>query len=146
MKGEKHDLRCTMFAMQRRIFLALTAIFASCSHPIPSASAALPESLPGGWTRSAKGAARSVPPAAAQELGVEDSAAATYSGPAGNVDVQVFRLKGETNAFELMQRWRQTDGPAIYKGAYFFVAQSANSQAAMQLLQAMRAAGPVGPQ
>ena len=74
---------------------------------------------------------------------MEDSAAATYSGPAGNVDVQVFRLKGETNAFELMQRWRQSDGPAIYKGAYFFVAQSGNASAAMKLLHAMQEAGPV---
>ena len=139
MEGEKHDLRCTMFAMQRRTFLAVTAIFSSCSKAPAPASSALPETLPGGWSKASAGPARDIPPAAAQ-LGVEDSASATYSGAAGTVELSAFRLRTETNAFDLMQRWRQSDGPAIYKGAYFFVARADKPEAAMKLLQALQTA------
>jgi hypothetical protein len=32
-------------------------------------------------------------------------------------------MKAETSAFELIQKWRQQDGLASYKGPYFFIAR-----------------------
>ena len=59
-------------------------------------------------------------PEAVTALGVDDSAETAYSGPA-EVRVRVFRMKAETSAFEMIQKWRQTEGLAAYKGPYFFI-------------------------
>jgi hypothetical protein len=39
------------------------------------------------------------------------------------------------SAFELMQKWRQQDGRAIYTGPYFVVANAADAGAADLLTQ-----------
>jgi hypothetical protein len=61
---------------------------------------------------------------------------ATYAGPA-TVTVRVFEMKLPTSAFELIQRWRQQDGLAVYTGPYFIVAEPVAPGAA-PLLEALR--------
>jgi hypothetical protein len=81
----------------------------------------------GTWRRGDVSKPASIPELVSR-LGVEDAAEATYSG-AGKVTVHVFRMRAETSAFELMQKWRQQDGVATYKGAYFFVARAEGADA-----------------
>lgn len=80
-------------------------------------------------------------PSLVTQSGVEDSAQTRYTGP-GTVQVRAFRMRAETSAFELIQKWRQSDGLAVYKGPFFFVAEqeSGNGQHAAQILRALQAA------
>lgn len=77
--------------------------------------------LAGVWKRSQVTSLSDIP-ALISQAGPEESAETTYTGPA-IVNVQVFRMRSETSAFELMQKWRQSDGIAGYKGPYFMVAR-----------------------
>jgi hypothetical protein len=43
-----------------------------------------------------------------------------------------------TSAFELIQKWRQQDGLAVYNGAYFVVAAPESGPEASKLLEAIR--------
>jgi hypothetical protein len=49
-------------------------------------------------------------------------------------------MRSEPGAFEMLQKWRQTDGLATYKGSYFLIAQpeTGNEEAARVLLQALQ--------
>ena len=79
----------------------------------------LPSSLAGGWKRGDVFTLSDIP-AVVSQLGPEESVQTVYTGP-GTVTVRAFRMRAETSAFELIQKWRQSDGLAAYKGAYFFV-------------------------
>ena len=81
----------------------------------------LPQQVANGWIRGTIATPSSNIPEAVTALGVEDSAETTYTGPA-SVRVRVFRMKAETSAFEMIQKWRQTEGLAAYRGPYFFIA------------------------
>ena len=83
----------------------------------------LPQQVAANWTRGAITAPASDIPEAVSALGVEETAETTYTGPA-SVRVRVFRMKAETSAFEMIQKWRQTEGLAAYKGPYFFIANT----------------------
>lgn len=43
-----------------------------------------------------------------------------------------------TSAFELIQKWRQQDGLAVYSGPYFIVADPGGPQSASALLEGIR--------
>jgi hypothetical protein len=43
-----------------------------------------------------------------------------------------------TSAFELIQKWRQQEGRAIYSGPYFVVANADAGPEAASLLEALR--------
>ena len=83
----------------------------------------LPQQVANGWSRGAISTPASDIPESVTALGIEESAETMYTGPA-SVRVRVFRMKAETSAFEMIQKWRQTDGLAAYKGPYFFIANS----------------------
>jgi hypothetical protein len=51
--------------------------------------------------------------------------------------VRVFEMNMPTSAFELIQKWRQQDGLAVYTGPYFIVADPAATGAA-PLLEGLR--------
>jgi hypothetical protein len=91
-----------------------------------------------GWTRNA---VRAIEPASApdivKQLGLKSAASASYTGPA-NVTVLVYEMNVSTSAFELIQKWRQQDGLAVYKGAYFIVAEPGSGAQAAGLLEALR--------
>ncbi len=80
--------------------------------------------------------AESVPPLV-RELGVKRAAEVTYAGPA-TTSVRVYEMNVPASAFELMQKWRQQDGRAIYTGPYFVVANAAADAGAADLLTQLR--------
>lgn len=43
------------------------------------------------------------------------------------IRLKVFEMTSETGAFELIQKWRQSDGQAIYKGPIFVVVESSDA-------------------
>jgi len=73
-------------------------------------------------------------PQLVRELGVKRAAEVTYAGPAPT-SVRVYEMNVPASAFELMQKWRQQDGRAIYTGPYFVVANAADAGAADLLTQ-----------
>ncbi len=60
-------------------------------------------------------------PELVRSLGLRRALEARYEGN-GRIDVKVFEMNVDASAFELMQKWRQQDGLAVYKGPYFLVA------------------------
>ena len=81
----------------------------------------LPQQVDGGWSRA------DVQPLHASDLPADitgmpwtNAVIARYRGPAA-VNTRLIEMKSETVAFELMQRWRQSEGLAFYKGPLFVV-------------------------
>jgi hypothetical protein len=109
----------------------------SCSEPARPVVDSLPQELPGAWKRGSVSPVSSVP-AQAAELGVEDTAQTTYTGPNASVQISAFRMRTDTNALELMQRWRHDEGAAAYKGSLFLVARSEDRNAALTVLRALQ--------
>ncbi|MBC8167236.1 MAG: hypothetical protein H7Y20_15370 [Bryobacteraceae bacterium] len=106
--------------MNRKIAIFCLIMLVSCTKPARSFEEILPPQIEGGWARGKLEKSGTLPALIAQ-AGPSDTAEALYAG-SGTIRIRVYRLKSETSAFELMQKWRQTDGMAVYKGAYFFVA------------------------
>src|SRR4051794_31745672 len=108
MQPQKHVLVLPWCSMQRSVLLGLFLLLYSCARAPKSFEEILPPELSGGWKRTAITRSAAIPPAVSQ-LGNADAAEATYSG-VGTVRLSVYRMKSETAAFELMQKWRTTDG------------------------------------
>lgn len=120
--------------MDRRSVIFISLFLAACAKSGKSLSELLP-SEPGGWKRGDVKTPAEVPETA-QALGVVDSAEALYLGD-GRVRVRVLQMKTDTVAFELMQKWRHTDGLGANKGPYFFIAEGqagSTPQSTMTLL------------
>ena len=125
-------------ALMTRCVLTIAAfLLLSCGGSSRSLDETVPVSLDG-WTRSQ---ISPLPPAEVPEvirgLGLAQAVSATYTGPS-TVSVRVFRMKGQTSAFELIQKWRQSDGLAVYSGPYFLVADPGVGPGASRLLQALQ--------
>ena len=60
-------------------------------------------------------------PALVTGLGLQDGIEAHYEGN-GAINVQLYEMRVEASAFELIQKWRQADGLAINAGKYFIIA------------------------
>lgn len=111
--------------MFRRELFALAGALAACRKSDPGFEQVLPGEVAGGWRRSQLTAAQNAPDLIRQHSPVA-SAEAVYTG-VGTIRVRAWQMKSETSAFELMQKWRQSDGISAYKGAYFFVAEAAGA-------------------
>lgn len=74
-----------------------------------------------------------------RSLGLDRALEARYEGN-GFIRVSLYRMKVETSAFELIQKWRQSEGLAVYKGPYFVVAKGDGPDRATvaSFLQALR--------
>src|SRR5215211_3170482 len=98
--------------MTRRVSLLMMLWLLACSKP-RSFEEVLPQTT-GQWARGSINMvpAESVPPLV-RELGLKGAAEVTYAGPAPT-SVRVYEMKVPASAFELMQKWRQQDGRAIY--------------------------------
>jgi hypothetical protein len=123
--------------MLRWATIFLFTFLLGCSSRSRSFEEILPAST-GEWTR---GPVSSVEPSAAPELvrqlGLKRAAAATYAGPSP-VSIRIYEMNVPTSAFELIQKWRQQDGRAVYSGPYFVVANAAAGPEAASLLEALR--------
>jgi hypothetical protein len=76
-------------------------------------------------------------PELVRQLGLKRAAAATYAGPSP-VSIHIYEMNVPTSAFELIQKWRQQDGRAIYSGAYFVVANASAGPDSASLLESLR--------
>lgn len=72
-----------------------------------------------------------------RRLGLKRAITATYTGPA-SVHVRVYEMSVPASAFELIQKWPQQDGRAVYTGPYFIVADPSSGPAASGLLESLR--------
>lgn len=103
---------------------------------------ALPSELPGGWKlERSESLLEAQTPAVVKALGLSGAESVTYSVPGTNAKQQVlvFKMRTEASAFELIQKWRQKDGPAFYVGRYFVVAQDGAIEFQRALRQSMKA-------
>ena len=80
---------------------------------------------------------RATAPELVRQLGLKRAAAADIRGT-GPVSIRIYEMNVPTSAFELIQKWRQQDGRAVYSGPYFVVANAAAGPEAASLLEALR--------
>jgi hypothetical protein len=107
--------------MTRR-YLLLPLALTACRRPGERTAPALPETVAGGWRKTA---GRGVPPAEAPEPlapgAVRRASAATYEGP-GRAEVTLYELNSSASALDAVQRWRpQPNTVFFYKDNLFVV-------------------------
>ncbi len=121
--------------MHRRNVLLIPVLLSACGKPARDIRELLPAEA-GDWKRGEVTTPAPQIAETAASLGVDASAEALYTGQ-GRIRVRVLRMKAETVAFELRQKWRQSDGLGAYQGPYFFAAQAeegATQDSVMQVL------------
>ena len=99
-------------------------LLASCSRRPPELSAILPENV-AAWTREAvRSMSASDAPEVVRSAGMNRWATADYHlGSAQRIAVEIYAMKGETSAFELQQKFHESDTITFYKGPLFVVAR-----------------------
>jgi hypothetical protein len=124
--------------MQRWFGLCVVSLLClACSTPSRPLEEVLPANLDG-WTRAQMAPLDvTAAPELIRQQGLKRALSATYTGPA-TVRVSVYEMNVATSAFELIQKWRQQDGLAVYKGSYFLVASPESGPPASKLLEALR--------
>lgn len=123
--------------MVRCAAFILLACLLGCSSPSKPFEEILPTQA-GEWTRSSVDALDvASTPVIISQLGLKRAASATYSGPS-SISLRVYEMNVPASAFELIQKWRQQEGNAVYTGPYFIVAASPPSPEAAALLEAVR--------
>ena len=126
----------------RWLSLVIIASLVGCGSSTRPLTEAIPATVDS-WARSQiTSLPESEAPEMVRQLGLDQAVSATFTGPAATgpaaVPVKIFRMKGQTSAFELIQKWRQTDGLAVYSGPYFIVADPGSGPQASGLLQALQ--------
>ena len=109
--------------MTRRDLVYVAVLMLGCGRAERDLRTLLPQQVGGGWSR------QDVQPLDASDLPSDvtgmpwkQAVIARYAGGGpGAINVRLIEFKAETIAFELMQRWRQSEGLAFYKGPYFIV-------------------------
>lgn len=115
----------------RRDILLVVLGLASCggaSDPVK-----LPAQFDGGQWRLAEFAPDSNPPDVVKQLGLKSAVRARYQGSAGDLSVRVFRMAGQTSAFELVQKWRTEEGTLHFQNEDLFVVLEKPGAQAMAL-------------
>src|SRR5262245_54183624 len=106
---------------RRRIIVLLT--LAGCARPSKSLKDILPGQVQRAWIlKQTQALPAQESPAVVRALGLRHAIRAVYEGN-GSITIRLFEMTAEASAFELIQKWRQQDGLALYKGPYFFVAE-----------------------
>ena len=109
---------------QRRRIIALFTLLASCARPSKSLKEILPGQVQRAWIlKRTEALPAEESPAVVRALGLRQAIRGVYEGN-GTITVRLFEMNAETSAFELIQKWRQQDGLAMYKGPYFFAAEA----------------------
>jgi hypothetical protein len=108
----------------RRNFPFFFILATACTRPPRSLKDVLPGQVQRAWIlKQTQALPSEEAPALIRSLGLRQAIRAVYEGN-GAITVRLFEMNVEASAFELIQKWRQQDGLALYKGPYFFVAQS----------------------
>ena len=109
--------------MKRRDLLYFVLLISGCGKPERDLKAMLPQQVEGGWTRQdVQPLHPSDLPSDVTGMPWKQAVIARFKGTGnGAINVRVIEFKSEPVAFELMQRWRQSEGLAFYKGPYFVV-------------------------
>ena len=108
----------------RRNVLTFVALTAACTRPSKALKEILPTQVQRAWILKETAALPTEEsPAIIRSLGLKQCIRAVYEGN-GRVTVRLFEMNVEASAFELIQKWRQQDGLAMYKGPYFFVVEA----------------------
>lgn len=125
--------------MTRRTVLLLVILAGGCAKH-QSADSVLPPELSGGWKRGAVAVPATDVPDVIRRLGLESSAETTYGGST-RVLVRAYRMRSDTAAFEVMQKWRQSDGLGLQKSAWVLTANGPARDQTMTVLAQLRKAG-----
>src|SRR5687767_4307022 len=126
--------------LQRRRIIVLLTLIAACARPSKTLKEILPGQVQRAWILKRTEALPSEEsPAVVRALGLRQAIRAVYEGN-GSITIRLFEMNAEASAFELIQKWRQQDGLAMYKGPYFFVTDSKGPDQATlsSFLQAFR--------
>jgi hypothetical protein len=128
--------------MQRRFFLTVLLLITACSRAKEqSLTRALPVQVERSWVlKETRNLAAEDAPPLVRSLGLQRALTAVYKTNS-EIRLKVFEMSGETGAFELIQKWRQSDGLAIYKGPYFVVVEKsdADPESLKEFLKALQA-------
>lgn len=123
--------------MTRLIMLIGATLLAGCGGTGQSLEKTVPATIDG-WSRTQIAPLPAADaPDLVRQLGLDEAVSATYTGPSA-VSLKIFKMKGQTSAFELIQKWRQSDGLASYNGPYFIVAEPGSGPDTGRLLQALQ--------
>ena len=106
--------------MTRRLFLLPAVLWIGCKGRQASPEALLPQSMEGGWHRTAlvtAGVASA--PELLRRLGLAQVYKGVYEGPAAAA-VTVYVMAAPTSAFEAAQKWQpEADSVFFYQEQYF---------------------------
>src|SRR3954454_6093275 len=111
-----------------RLVLALAVFFfCSCTRHSSSLKDILPVQVQRTFTlEEARPLANENIPELVRAQGAKQALFAIYKGGTERIRVLVFEMGSETSAFELIQKWRQSEGLAFYKRQYFVVAKGSD--------------------
>ena len=117
--------------MTRRLLILILFVIGGCARKDNPLKDALPIQVQREWVLKET---RTMPNEEAPEVvkaqNLKRWMIATYR-TSGTITVRVFQMSAETSAFELMQKWRKTEGLVFYKGPYFIVVDSADTSKTM---------------
>jgi hypothetical protein len=130
--------------LTRRKILVSCILASACSRAPETLTAVLPVEVQRAWKlkQTEPLPAEEAPPLI-RGLGLKRAAKGIYTGN-GQITVSLYEMNVEASAFELIQKWPQQDGLAMYKGSYFIVtsAQGADRATLSAFLQAFRESLP----
>ena len=128
--------------MNRRLFFIVLSLTAACTRSKEqSLTQTLPVQVERSWVlKETRNLTPEEAPPLVRSLGLRRALTAVYRTNS-EIRLQVFEMASETGAFELIQKWRQSDGLAIYKGPYFVVVEKSDTdpESLKEFLKAMQA-------
>jgi len=108
--------------LTRRKFFLSAVLATACNRPARSLKDLLPIQVQRAWLlKHTEALPSEEAPAMIRSLGLRHGIRAVYEGN-GSITLRLFEMNAEASAFEMIQKWRQQDGLAMYKGPYFFIA------------------------
>ncbi|HBY60693.1 MAG TPA: hypothetical protein DEH78_12780 [Solibacterales bacterium] len=127
----------------RRRYFAFALLLAACGAPekgidLPAHLAGREGGPPGPWTRvSLTPVPSAAIPETARQLGLAEAVEAAYSG---EIKVTVYRMRSETAAFELLQKWRRQENTLPFqRGALLLVPACADAAVLQSFTRALAA-------
>ncbi|MBI1895543.1 MAG: hypothetical protein HYZ57_12865 [Acidobacteria bacterium] len=125
---------------RRLIFCVFYSASIACRRSEPPVSEILPPTVQDRWKLAGTS---TIPaeqtPGVVRSLGVARAFRAVYRAEK-QITVDLYEMRGETSAFELIQKWRQSEAPAFHKGRYFVTASGDAPESLRAFLAALERA------